>query len=149
MPPHPDAALVCGACVWRGDGGCRLAAADGAPPVPVDADTSACAHHADTLDCTACGACCREAYDSVPVSPEDRVLHAHPELVRRDGDWVDLHRVPSPTGRGSRCIALVGDGPYLCRIYADRPATCLHVEIGADGCLFARRRVGLSPQAPT
>jgi Fe-S-cluster containining protein len=83
------------------------------------------------------------------VLPTDRVTRSHPELVRRDGDWVDLQRVPSPTGCGTRCIALVGNGPYTCRIYEDRPTTCRDVETGSEGCLFARRRVGLTPKAPS
>ncbi len=84
----------------------------------------------------------------MPVLPTDPVTTTHPELLRRDGDWVDLQRVPSPTGCGTRCVALVGDGPYRCRIYTDRPATCRDVEVGSEGCLFARRRVGLTMKVP-
>lgn len=140
---------TCAACVWRSAAGCRMAVKDGTPPTPVDAETPACGLWADALDCLACGACCREAYDSVPVAPDDVVRTRHPELVRHHDDgWVDLRRVPSPTGCGTRCVALEGDGPFACRIYADRPATCRDVEQGEEGCLFARRRVGLSPPAP-
>jgi len=145
LAPHPEG-LPCRTCVWLHDAGCRLAAKDGADPVPVDGDSAGCVHHATTLDCLDCGACCREAYDSVPVEPSDVVMTRHPELLRRDGDWVDLQRVPSPTGCGTRCVALQGDGPFTCRIYADRPTTCRDVEVGSAGCLFARRRVGLSPK---
>ena len=81
----------------------------------------------------------------MPVTDDDAVHQAHPELLRVDGDWVDLQRVPSPTGCGSRCVALEGHGPYTCRIYAVRPQTCRDVMPGESGCLFARRRVGLSP----
>lgn len=139
---------TCADCVWFRAPGCALRAGDGESPAPRDADDPGCDHHRRALDCTACGACCREAYDSVPVAPDDAVLTEHPDLVRTHGDgWVDLHRVPSATGCGSRCAALMGDGPYLCRIYAHRPATCRDVEPGGEGCLFARRRVGLSPKA--
>ncbi len=140
-PPGHD----CSQCVWAPDGRCGMLAPEGGEGPAVSAQVPACAHFAASLDCLACGACCREAYDSVPVTAEDEVHQHHPELIRRDGDWVDLQRVPSPTGCGTRCAALQGDGPFHCRIYAVRPQTCRDVEEGHAGCLFARRRVGLSP----
>lgn len=133
-------------CIWYREG-CTLQAGDGEEPAPRRPDAPACEHFATGLDCLACGACCREAYDSVPVTGEDEeVLTHHPELVvTHDDGWVDLRRVPSPSGCGTRCAALTGDGPFVCRIYAHRPTTCRELEPGSDGCLFARRRVGLSP----
>jgi Fe-S-cluster containining protein len=121
-----------------------MVAPEGGVGPEVGASTPACSLFEERLDCLACGACCREAYDSVPVTEADEVLRVHPELIRRDGDWVDLQRVPSPTGCGTRCVALRGDGPFTCAIYAVRPQTCRDVEQGEAGCLFARRRVGLS-----
>lgn len=146
LPDGPEG-TTCATCVWGRHGHCQMLAAEGEDQrgPDVGATTPACGHHAEALDCLACGACCREAYDSVPVTPDDAVNEVHPELLRVDGDWVDLKRVPSPTGCGSRCVALVGEGPYHCRIYAVRPQTCRDVETGEPGCLFARRRVGLSP----
>ena len=101
-------------------------------------------------DCAPCGACCREAYDSVPVSDEDALrLSPHPELIRlADDGWRDLHRVPSPTGCGTRCVALRGDGSetnrYRCAFYDLRPTNCRDLEPGSEGCETARQRVGLS-----
>jgi len=144
LPDGPDG-VTCATCLWARHGRCGMLAPEGGEGPPVTSQTPACGHHVATLDCRACGACCREAYDSVPVTDDDEVRRAHPELLRVDGDWVDLERVPSRSGCGTRCVALQGDGPYSCRIYEVRPATCRDVEPGASGCLFARRRVGLSP----
>jgi len=100
--------------------------------------------------CASCGACCREAFDSVPVAPDDHAIRAaHPELVRiHDDGWVDLHRAPSCRG-GTRCAALQGDGshraPYRCEVYRHRPTNCRELEEGSENCSFARRRVGLPP----
>ena len=113
-----------------------------------------CAHHEPLLDCAPCGACCREAFDSVPVEDHDeRTLSQRSEWVRVHEDgWRDLLRVPSPTGCGTRCAALVGDGatPYRCTIYLDRPTACSELDPGSETCLFARRRVGLTvdPRPP-
>jgi Fe-S-cluster containining protein len=72
-----------------------------------------------------------------------------PALVQRHADgWRDILRVPSPTGCGTRCAALQGDGsaqaPFLCRVYEDRPSACSELEVGSESCRFARSRVGLS-----
>ena len=98
-------------------------------------------------DCAACGACCREAFDSSPVEDTDtRTLANVPHLRRVHPDgWRDLRRVPSPTGCGTRCAALIGDAtaPYRCTVYPDRPAACSELEPGSEACHFARRRVGI------
>ena len=103
--------------------------------------------------CDTCGACCREAFDSVPVDDEDaRRLAAHPQMIRvHDDGWRDLARVPSPLGRGTRCAALVGGGegaPFRCLVYPARPTACRELAPGSEACLTARRRVGLSPWPP-
>jgi hypothetical protein len=148
-----DPSPTCGSCTWgrdSGDGGLRCAflAPEGGEGPTVAAETSGCPHHERILDCDGCGACCREAFDSVPVAEDDEAIRRHPALLRRHADgWCDLARVASPTGRGTRCAALHGDGaahPYRCRVYADRPTACAELQIGSDGCLFARRRVGLT-----
>ncbi len=110
----------------------------------------ACAWFESGVHCDPCGACCREAFDAVPVGPEDEATaRAHPELVRTDPDgWRELLRVPGLNG-GTRCAALRGDGaadrPFRCAIYADRPSPCRDLMPGEPNCLYARRRVGLSP----
>ena len=53
-------------------------------------------------------------------------------------------RVPGLRG-ATRCGALIGDGPYPCVIYAERPEACRELEAGGDACALARRRVGLEP----
>ena len=107
----------------------------------------------DEAACRACGACCGEAYDSTPVSDEDLIRLA--ALIREHDDgWRDLHRVPSDvvplhTDRGSRCIALTGDGstesPFHCTVYVVRPTNCRELAVGSDGCLTARSRLALPP----
>jgi len=120
----------------------------------------------DLNPCDACGACCREAFDSVPVGPEDeRVAERYPELIRvHDDGWRDLKRVPVGerfrseaegggrfVGRsnGTKCICLRGNGaddePFRCTIYVDRPTNCRELEAGSDNCTLARERVGLPP----
>ena len=124
---------------------------DDAGPV-VTPTTAACVRFepVQSVGCDDCGACCREAYDSVPVTPEDiaRLGATHAERIRvHDDGWTDLHRIPSTEREGTRCIALCNraNGDFYCDMYAVRPDTCRDVEIGSAGCLFARRRVGLSP----
>jgi Fe-S-cluster containining protein len=130
-----------------------MAAADGGAHAAVTADTEACAWFEPPVDCLTCGACCREAFDAVPVETGDRTAELHPELVEvHDDGWRSLRRVPSPTGCGTRCAALTGDGgptAFHCRIYADRPTACRELEAGSDNCLLARRRVGMSAGEPS
>ena len=94
------------------------------------------------LDCQTCGACCREAYDSVEVSRRDPVNRLHPELIRIETTHRKLRR------EGDRCAALQGGTlpteAYGCAIYPDRPRACREFERGSAHCLEARRRVGLS-----
>ncbi|MBT3219741.1 MAG: YkgJ family cysteine cluster protein [Proteobacteria bacterium] len=122
------------------------------PPLPDDCP--GCALWEPRIDsCDLCGACCREAFDSVALQPDDRVLQEHPDLIRHHSDgWRDLERVPSETGWGSRCIALLGrgktDSPYRCTIYGARPTNCRDLKAGAVACRTARQRVGLSSLPP-
>lgn len=98
-------------------------------------------------DCATCGACCREAFDTTPVDDGDvaTLAHAAAYVRRHEDGWRDLLRVPSPTGAGTRCAALTGDGstPFRCTIYAHRPEACSGLERGGEACRFARARVGL------
>jgi len=86
---HPG----CKACAWsfdhRGALRCRHA-----PKIRLDPETAACAafEPQTRLDCLTCGACCREAYDSVEVGARDPVRTAHPEMVIRQGGRLKLLR---------------------------------------------------------
>jgi hypothetical protein len=141
MPPFV-ADRRCADCAWlfrggRGRAVSRCRQADGARIAPTD---PACERFEPAVDCLSCGACCREAYGSVTISPRERLVARHPELVvRRDG-YIEVRR------DGERCAALQGgDGePFLCAVYDDRPRPCRELEAGGEHCLTARRRVGLS-----
>jgi hypothetical protein len=103
----------------------------------------ACERWEPALACERCGACCREAFDVLVVSPRDPFTRAHRALlVVRDDGTLDL---PRP---GGRCPPLRGQGtpeaPYRCALHAERPRTCRDFAVGSDACLTARRRVGLS-----
>ncbi len=91
-----------------------------------------------SLDCRACGACCREGYHVAPVEADEALRAARPDLLDRDGDDAWL---PRPDGR---CVALSPTPPWTCAVYALRPRACSELEPGAEACLVARRRVGLS-----
>lgn len=150
--PHPaghapvaayHAGRGCAECAWgcveRGRHRCRHT-----PKVRLSDDAPACTRYepAAELDCHTCGACCREAYDSVEISAREPVNKLHPELVVVCGTRRKLLR------EVERCAALDGgrtpNEPYACRIYADRPRTCREFTLGSANCLDARRRVGLS-----
>lgn len=104
----------------------------------VDAGERSCDRFEPELDCLACGACCREAFDAVEITPRDPVRRLHPGLVEAADGRLRIRRAP-----GNRCAALE-DGGYACRIYADRPRCCRDFERGGANCLFARARVGLA-----
>jgi Fe-S-cluster containining protein len=147
---HADGS--CGTCAWRFErrGASRCRQADGAR---VDPAWPACERHEDALDCRACGACCRGAYDAVLIGQRDPVRRLHPELVVRDGFLLGIAR------KGDRCAALDGGfeapadpardarptyRPHACTIHPDRPRICRDFEVSGEHCLTARRRVGLS-----
>lgn len=149
--PPGDGARACRDCAWarRDTGALRCVAASraGEPGPVLPEGAAACAHFEPPVRCEPCGACCREGFDSVPMGPDDEhTARAHPELIRTDGDWRDLERIP--TACGTRCAALRGDGrgaPFRCAIYDDRPSACSDLERGSWNCWFARSRVGLWP----
>lgn len=62
----------CATCAWRVAGKsaprCRQAGKK------IDDAWPACERYERELDCLTCGACCREAYQSVEVSPKDRMI---------------------------------------------------------------------------
>jgi hypothetical protein len=133
----------CADCAWchpsRGALRCRHA-----PSARLPADAPACMRWepAATLDCRACAACCREAYDSVEIGAREPVLKRHPQLVIVRETHRKLLR------DGGRCAALAGGEdvhvPYACAIYEDRPRACRDFLPGGANCLEARRRAGLS-----
>jgi hypothetical protein len=134
----------CADCAWATSerkGGYRCAHA---PNARIPEDESACMRWeaANDLDCLTCGACCREAYDSVEIGNNEPVLARYPEWIDRESKRNKLRR------NGDRCIALQGGytctEAYICAIYDERPQTCRDFERGSDNCLDARRRVGLS-----
>ena len=152
LPLHPAGHEVmresssgdtCGSCAWhfvsRGHLRCRHQ-----PSSKLFPETPACRRFEgkDLLQCKTCGACCREAFDSVEISRRDPIHQSHPE-------WVEMlpthHKIKRS---GDRCIALNGgsrpDDPYQCTIYEDRPKNCRDFTLGSSNCLEARRRVGIS-----
>ncbi len=130
-----------------------MVAEPGAEGPPISLEDRACERFEPPVDCATCGACCREAFDSVPVSDDEPIRVARPHLVVDHADgWRDLARVPSDVHPGrTRCAALTGNGepgsPYRCSVYACRPTPCRELEEGSENCLLARRRVGLSAVA--
>ena len=142
--PLSPSGRACGKCAWRSEGGvCLVGGSKRVRP-----DERACARWETALDCLTCGACCRDAYDSVTVAPRDLVRHRHPALVMERGSYRELARaqVSDEAGEESRCAALAGPsgGDWRCTIYEDRPRTCREFTAGSRHCLTARRRVGLS-----
>ncbi|HSC87103.1 MAG TPA: hypothetical protein VLC09_07530 [Polyangiaceae bacterium] len=136
-------------------------------------DERACELFEPELDCTTCGACCREAYDVVVVARSDPAPKRHLDLfvARRDG-----YDLPRPDGlcvalRGGERLAPIqpaitrpsragetGDARdaaetkvryqpdergFSCVIYDDRPRTCRDFRRGSPNCREARRAVGL------
>jgi Fe-S-cluster containining protein len=164
-PPHPTGLPAgapdagdrrCGDCAWRHVGGpgrkatrCRQVA-----NAVIDDAWPGCERWEPAVDCLTCGACCREAYHAVAVTPRDPVRRKAPDYVvdrgpACEGDRYEVRRA------GDRCAALEGGelvelgagprrAPYRCVIYDDRPRTCRLFTAGSGHCLTARRRVGLS-----
>jgi hypothetical protein len=121
---------------WR----CQRTAAEDGPGLVIDPKANACALHLASLDCQECGACCRHAYDLVPVGKNEPTVLRHPELIHRRGKQLSIVR----DEQQKRCAALAGAtmGPYGCTIYDSRPSTCRDFTAGTSSCLDARRRVG-------
>jgi hypothetical protein len=128
----------CESCAWSGAQGrgrrCRIAER------AIRREWQACERWEPALSCERCGACCRQAFDTLVVDPRERTARRHPELVVLRGDLAEM---PRPSGR---CAALDGEpesaAGYRCRIYDDRPRTCRDFTVGSANCLLARRRVG-------
>lgn len=106
----------------------------------VNPDWLACQSWEAALDCLACAACCGPAFDAVEVSQRDPVRRTQPScIVRIDG------RYQVARTSDNHCINLDRKNQNKCVIYADRPKCCRDFEQGSANCIFARRRLGLSP----
>jgi hypothetical protein len=143
-PQHPLGGAVgpvghsCGDCAWGATGRCVARAEEGGEgPGTVDS-WPACFRWQASLSCGDCGACCREGYHLAPVEPDEALYTARPDLLVHDADGAAL---PRP---GGRCVGLAAQPGWRCAIYALRPRACSELEPGGEGCLIARRRVGLS-----
>lgn len=134
---------TCADCAW-GFTGRKSLRCRHAPERRLPAETPACRRYepAEELACSTCGACCREAYQSVELSSREVLNRLHPEMVVVEETHRKLKR------SGVRCAALAGGitpyESYHCAIYELRPRTCREFALGGANCLDARRRVGLS-----
>ncbi len=168
---HSDKTLDyrCGDCAWlRTDNDATHTHCLRNPEVSLSRETHACNGFEKTFDCLGCGACCREAYDTVEVDESDPAYELHLPLLQPGwGGGYDMKR------DGHRCSCLQGGDdiparqpaiglagtisdrppepltipnqvPFTCAIYETRPSTCREFTLGSDYCLDARRRVGLS-----
>lgn len=141
--PNPNPSQgTCSSCDWMYHGGRGR-------PVPrcrrhdnqrVSPEWPSCPAFTTGLDCVACGACCREAYDTVEVSRRDPFRNQYPDLLTTINGRLNIRR------KGPHCINLQNDsGCWTCAVYADRPKTCRDFERGGINCIDARRRLGLTP----
>jgi hypothetical protein len=168
---HHDETLACATCAWAIESGkkskrLRCRQAGGKPTLPGE---RACDKYEAAFDCLGCGACCREAYDTVEVNERDPARKLHLDLlVERSGGY-DMKRngsrcaclnggvplaPPEPfidggsssaqQGRSVPPLNMPGGAPFTCEIYETRPRTCRDFTIFSDHCLSARRTVGLS-----
>jgi len=133
---------TCRSCVWHFVGGrgrpvsrCRRHAARRLEP-----EWAACASYTEALDCLRCGACCREAYHAVEVSPRDPFVSKQKDkLVRVDGRLNIIRR------EGICGCLDPKDGCWTCSVYEDRPKTCRDFEAAGAHCVDARVRLGITP----
>jgi len=144
---------TCGGCAWfqekpssDGSGACLMhAIGEESPPVTAT-QTTACVRWEPRLTesaCIACGACCREAFQAVPVEDSSPLLRSHPDWIARDIEGFGPY-LPRPLGR---CVALSQHkAPWLCAVYEARPTSCRDFELNGPNCLEARQRVGLTPR---
>jgi len=101
----------------------------------------------DSLDCLACGACCRTGHDGRILIPEE-------DLVRwRRAGRDDIAAATQPghfglvafaTDASGACVHLgTSASPNACRIYEDRGTTCRDFERGSPQCHEFRREFGI------
>jgi len=163
-----DESKRCEQCAWAYTRGfllaCRQvdAATVGAQHKNIEAEWPACERFEPALDCQPCGACCREAFQTVQVGAREPIRRTHPAMVVDHGTRQELRRTPT-TGLDivvdkpapTRCASLGGGdlvqlgtrttvSDYGCQIYEARPQACRSFTAGSESCLVARRRVGMS-----
>ena len=151
----------CASCAWSSEeGGKRFCLRS--PQQPLAPDIPTCVGFETNVDCLTCGACCREAYDTVEVQESDLVRKKHLPLLeertggydmkRRDGRCICLRggqaltppRGPSITERVTPPLWIPSGEPFTCASYGERPQTCHDFTLGSEHCLSARQEVGLS-----
>ncbi len=92
------------------------------------------------LNCLACGACCKEGYDLVPLGKKDHALLQESPWTMRLGKAWFIKRNP----KFHHCLALRSVGAeHLCQIYERRPQACSELAEGSTACIIARQRIGL------
>jgi hypothetical protein len=131
---------TCENCAWRYVGGrghpvSRCRRHNDARIAPT---SKACPAFTAPLNCLACAACCRHAFDTVEVSQRDPFTKAHPEYLVTIFGRLNVRR------KGPNCAAL-NCSDYTCAVYEERPRTCRELKVGSDNCLLARQRIGLTP----
>lgn len=90
--------------------------------------------------CASCGACCREAFDVVPVEEDEKLHEVRADLIEmRAGLFV----IARPEGQ-CRALNELPVGHYRCSVYELRPRACMELARGSAGCLEARQRLGIS-----
>lgn len=176
LPVHSDPTLTCGTCAWAFSpegspepGTSEILRCRQADDRLVSRAARACQNHEVPFDCLGCGACCREAYDTVEVAPDEPAAALHlPLLVERSGGYdmrrsgsrcaclqggleldapvpsISGGREPDDAGENVAPRSLPGGAPFTCSIYETRPQTCRDFTLGSEHCLSARRIVGLS-----
>lgn len=99
------------------------------------------------LDCTRCGACCREASDGrVLVAAEDLVRWkraGRDDLVEATVDGHFGERAFASRADGACVHFRDDDGRTVCAIYEERGTTCREFAAGSWQCLEFRRERGI------
>lgn len=163
-----DESKRCEQCAWMYTQGINLACrqVDSATVGPnhknIEPEWPACERFEPALDCQPCGACCREAFQTVQVGAREPIRRTLPAMVLDHGTRQELRRVPTPSldivadkPAPTRCAALGGGdlvqlgtrttvSDYGCQNYEARPQSCRSFTAGSESCLVARRRVGMS-----
>ena len=133
---------TCAGCAWRyvGGRGKAVSRCHRFRGARVEDAWPACPAHTlpPALNCEDCGACCREAFHVVELSPRDRFRKARPDLVKREDG---RHVLPRLSSGWCPCLTRDG-GDFRCAEYEVRPRTCRDFTRGSANCCEARRRVG-------
>ncbi|WP_212524605.1 YkgJ family cysteine cluster protein [Actibacterium sp. MT2.3-13A] len=98
----------------------------------------------ETLDCTACGACCFGGHDRyIVLLPED-AARAVPAAATQEIEGRRYMRMS-----GGHCAQLIRteEERLVCGIYAERPTACRAFRAGSFECLKARQHRGALAEA--